>query len=250
MPSPISHPADDNRVPQRERAHDSKRMPSSYRLQPTRPVLANYASLALLDIATGALMSLPWSTPIVAQRTRPDSGAGVRLRERHLIVRVFSMPRHTFLARGEATFCHGLRPLRMSWLAAARATAVVWPLIALQLLLHSVSDMGFGIFSPYFLAATFFTSIVRPGRGFMFISSASPNKRLRLARRYEWPRANGRLDPARGRLGACGFVRTFSLQNNVLGGYFAYVVLLFFVGVALCVAIQLPRDTWGHASGE
>ncbi|KAH9008185.1 hypothetical protein EDB83DRAFT_2458041 [Lactarius deliciosus] len=132
MPSPISHPADDNRVPQRERAHDSKRMPSSYS---RRDRSSQTTRRSLLDIAVGALMSHPWSTPIVAQRTRPDSGAhrsvaiSVRLRERPLLVRVSSMPRHAFWqGGGKAAFCHGLRPLRMCWLAAARATAVVWPL--------------------------------------------------------------------------------------------------------------------------
>ncbi|KAH9036942.1 hypothetical protein EDB85DRAFT_2086351, partial [Lactarius pseudohatsudake] len=42
----------------------------------------------------------------------------------------------------------------------------------------------------------------------------------------------------------------FSLHNSVLGGHFAYVVLLSLVGVSLCVAIQPPRDTRKHASGE
>ncbi|KAH9169629.1 hypothetical protein EDB89DRAFT_1908399 [Lactarius sanguifluus] len=36
----------------------------------------------------------------------------------------------------------------------------------------------------------------------------------------------------------------FSLQNNVLGGQSAYVVLLSFACVGLCVAVQLPRNTW------
>ncbi len=36
----------------------------------------------------------------------------------------------------------------------------------------------------------------------------------------------------------------FSLQSNILGGQFAYVVLLSLACVGLCVAIQLPRDTW------
>lgn len=49
-----------------------------------------------------------------------------------------------------------------------------------------------------------------------------------------------RFGPARGRPDRFGFgfaLRlSFSLQNNVMSGYFAYVVLLFLVGVALCVA--------------
>ena len=35
----------------------------------------------------------------------------------------------------------------------------------------------------------------------------------------------------------------FSLQYNILGGQFAYAVLLDLAGVGLYVALQLPRNT-------
>ena len=38
----------------------------------------------------------------------------------------------------------------------------------------------------------------------------------------------------------------FSLDNNVLGGNFAYAVLLVLVCAGLGVALQLPRSTWKH----
>ncbi|KAH9167301.1 peptide N-acetyl-beta-D-glucosaminyl asparaginase amidase A-domain-containing protein [Lactarius sanguifluus] len=72
----------------------------------------------------------------------------------------------------------------------------------------------------------------------MSITSIFHGAEEAVARHYERPRADGRLDLARGRLGACGLAKTFSLQNNILGGHFPYVVLLLIVGVALCVAIQ------------
>ena len=38
----------------------------------------------------------------------------------------------------------------------------------------------------------------------------------------------------------------FSLTHSVLGGNFAYVLLLGVVWVALGVSTQLPRNTWAH----
>ncbi|KAH9046406.1 hypothetical protein EDB83DRAFT_1541714 [Lactarius deliciosus] len=184
-------------------------------------------------------MSLVWSTPIVLSGLGlTPATIGMWLSAYgcasalpvpffpHLVTR-FGPGRAGVLLRST------VRPLRMCWLA----TAVVWPLIALQLLLRSVSDMGFGMSLRIFLTATFFNLVVDIViRGFHVHLVHGAEEVVALC--YGRPRADGRLDPARGRLGVCGFVRTFSLQNNVLGGYFAYVVVIFFVGVALCFAIQ------------
>ncbi len=42
-------------------------------------------------------------------------------------------------------------------------------------------------------------------------------------------------------------VFAFSLNNNVLGGNFTYVVLTAVVCVGLCIAAQLPKNTWKPA---
>jgi predicted benzoate:H+ symporter BenE len=78
----------------------------------------------------------------------------------------------------------------------------------------------------------------------MYISSAAPNKRSLGA-------TNGiaqmtvsiqrSVGPA---LAASLFA--FSLDNDILGGNFAYVVLLGIVGIGLGVATRLPRNTWDH----
>ena len=78
----------------------------------------------------------------------------------------------------------------------------------------------------------------------MYISSAAPNKRSLGA-------TNGiaqmvvsmqrTVAPA-----AAASLFAFSLDNNVLGGNFAYAVLLVIVCVGLGVALQLPRGTWKH----
>ena len=42
----------------------------------------------------------------------------------------------------------------------------------------------------------------------------------------------------------------FSLENNVLGGNFVYVVLLVVVCAGLGVAAQLPKNTWKRDNEE
>jgi hypothetical protein len=78
----------------------------------------------------------------------------------------------------------------------------------------------------------------------MYIISAAPNKRSLGA-------TNGiaqtvvsiqrTVAPA-----AAASLFAFSLDNNILGGNFAYVVLVAIVWVGLGVALQLPRNTWKH----
>lgn len=80
------------------------------------------------------------------------------------------------------------------------------------------------------------------GSVFMFVSSAAPNKRSLgvmngLAQTIvSTQRAVG---PA-----AAASLFAFSLQNNILGGQFAYAVLLALTCVGLYVALQLPKNTW------
>lgn len=39
----------------------------------------------------------------------------------------------------------------------------------------------------------------------------------------------------------------FSLNNNILGGNFTYIVLVVLVCIGLCIAVQLPKNTWTPA---
>ena len=82
----------------------------------------------------------------------------------------------------------------------------------------------------------------------MFVSSAPPNKRSLGA-------MNGLAQMVVSILRAVGpaaaaSIFAFSLQNNVWGGQFVYAVLLALACVGLCVAFQLPRDTWKHQVGN
>jgi hypothetical protein len=82
----------------------------------------------------------------------------------------------------------------------------------------------------------------------VYISSAAPNKQSLGA-------TNGvaqtivsiqrTVGPA-----AAASLFAFSLDNNVLGGNFAYVVLLVVVCAGLGIALQLPRDKWKRDNEE
>jgi len=46
---------------------------------------------------------------------------------------------------------------------------------------------------------------------------------------------------------AADWLFALSLTNNVLGGNFAYLILVVLVGVGLCISAQLPRKMWTHS---
>ena len=78
----------------------------------------------------------------------------------------------------------------------------------------------------------------------MYISSAAPNRRSLGA-------TNGiaqmivstqrTIGPA-----ASASLFAFSLDNNILGGNFVYVVLLAMVWIGLAVALKLPKNKWKY----
>jgi len=92
----------------------------------------------------------------------------------------------------------------------------------LQLSALSFADMAFGVI-------------------FVYISSAAPNKRSLGATNgvaQTMVSIQRTVGPA-----AAASLFAFSLDNNVLGGNFAYVVLFVVVCVGLGVALQLPKNT-------
>ena len=79
---------------------------------------------------------------------------------------------------------------------------------------------------------------------YLYISSAVPNKRSLGA-------ANGLSQVATSIQSAVGpatadWLFAFSLTHNVLGGNFAYVLLVGVTCVALGISMHLPRKTWVH----
>ncbi|KAH9014381.1 MFS general substrate transporter [Lactarius pseudohatsudake] len=145
--SAISRPQESTSLQQDE---EPAEQPLPLRSLLTRPVvisITNYGTLALLEIAASALIPLIGSTAI------EFGGLGLTPADIGLWI-----PSHVVVAIAVAFgLLYPLFPFD-NMLARGRGTAsVVWPLIVLQLVAISVSDMGF-------------SSV------FMFISSAAPNK--------------------------------------------------------------------------
>ena len=78
----------------------------------------------------------------------------------------------------------------------------------------------------------------------MYISSATPNKRL-LGALNGLAQTVASVQRAVGPA-AAGSLFAFSVTNNILGGNFVYVVLLTLVGIGLYFALKLPKHAWTH----
>ncbi len=76
----------------------------------------------------------------------------------------------------------------------------------------------------------------------MYVSSAAPNKRS-LGATSGLAQTVVSIQRTVGPAAATALF-AFSLEHNVLGGNFAYVVLLALVLVGLLAAVQLPSKTW------
>jgi hypothetical protein len=90
--------------------------------------------------------------------------------------------------------------------------------------------------------------MVPSGTIFMYVSSAAPNKRSLGA-------TNGLAQTAvsiQRTVGPAAATALFaySLEHNVMGGNFAYAVLLLLVFIGLFAAVQLPSKLWRHNGGS
>ncbi|KAN0136102.1 Major facilitator superfamily domain containing protein [Lactarius tabidus] len=211
----------------------------------TRPVVvsvANYCVIALLDITAGTLIPLVWSTSVeFGGLNMTPASIGLWISGYGLMNGVFQFvalprlvgrfgPRRVFIT---SVLCHfpfymmfplANLVLRHSSSSHGRNLAVAL-LIMLQLTVTSISAMGMGAI-------------------FMYISTAAPNKRSLGATNgiaQTMVSIQRTVGPA-----AVSSLFAFSLENNILGGNFAYVVMLGVVSVGLGVAMQLPKKTWRH----
>jgi len=217
--------------------------PMSLRALLTRPVVisvANYGLIGLLEMIAGVLIPLVWSTPVEfgGLSMSPASiglwmaGYGClngvfqfvafpRIVERFGPRRVFIVSISAFAPMYLMLFFENLTLRRVY----GGASLTVF-FIILQLSSIAIADMGF-------------SSV------FMYVSSSAPSRRSLGA-------TNGlaqtvvsiqrTVAPA-----AAASLFAFSLNNNILGGNFTYVVLTALVCVGLCIAAQLPKNTWKPA---
>jgi len=86
-----------------------------------------------------------------------------------------------------------------------------------------------------------------PGAMLMYLSSAAPNKRslgTTNGLAHSVASVQRTIAPA-----VADWLFAFSIEKNVLGGNFVYVVLLVLVCVALYIAAKLPRNMWKRDVG-
>ncbi|KAI9443939.1 MFS general substrate transporter [Lactarius indigo] len=207
----------------------------------TRPVLisvSNYGMIALLDIAAGALVPLVWSTSVeFGGLSMSPASIGLWMAGYGIIncfVQLGAFPHlvERFGPRGIFIACvilfslvYTLLPLENLALRhpSGGLNLAAGLLIMLQITAMSFTDMGFSAI-------------------FMYISSAAPNKQSLGATNgiaQTMVSIQRTIGPA-----AVASLFAFSLENNVLGGNFAYVVMLGMVWVGLGVAVQLPKEMW------
>ncbi|KAI0059263.1 MFS general substrate transporter [Artomyces pyxidatus] len=205
----------------------------------TRPVLlsiSNYAFLALLDIALFGLLPLVFSTPIeLGGLGLSPAIIGTCLGTFGLlngtlqaiffskIVKRFG-PKRVFMT-GMANFIVIYLIFPITNLCARRTglSLFVWFLVLLQLASMAVMDMSFGCI-------------------FMFISTSVPNRQS-LAATNGLAQTIISVQRAVGPAMATSLF-AFSLEKNVMGGNFVYVVLILMSLSSLYLANQLPLNTW------
>jgi len=228
----------------------------------TRPVLvsvANYSSLALLGIVSAALMPLIWSTSIeFGGLDLSPASIGLCLSVygcMNGIVQFVAFPRAVkrFDLRSIFTTSIGMYAIvytmfpleNLALRRAADSSARL--LILLQLTGLGISKMSYSksLCDDYVRADPDHLDVA--GAALMYLSSAAPNKRslgTTNGLAHTVASVQRTIAPA-----VADWLFAFSIEKNILGGNFIYVVLLALVCVGLYVAAQLPRNMWKRDVG-
>ncbi|KAF8267248.1 major facilitator superfamily domain-containing protein [Lactarius quietus] len=210
----------------------------------TKPVIVtivNHAMFALLNMVATTYIPLVWSTPVeFGGLNLSPASIGLRLSVYGGMNGIFQFaffsnlvgrfgPRNVFISNIIACamiyIMFPFENLALRGAAGDSSNTIVWLLVILQLSSLCVSEMGYATV-------------------YLYISSAVPNKRSLGA-------ANGLAQVATSIQSAVGpaaadWLFAFSLKHNVLGGNFAYVVMVGMVCVSLGITRYLPRKTWAH----
>ncbi|KAH8979284.1 MFS general substrate transporter [Lactarius akahatsu] len=211
----------------------------------TKPVVvttANYAMLALLYSVAGSYIPLVWSTPVEygGLNLNPASiglwlsvyggmGGFFQLVFFSHFVSRFGLRRVFVFSIASCAVIYALFPFENLAVAGGGPNFVVWLLIILQVSSLCIFDMGYGAMN-------------------MYVSSAAPNRR-------SLGTVNGLSHVANSVVSAVGpaaadWLFAFSLTHNILGGKFAYIVLLGVVCGELGLSTQLPKNTWARRREE
>jgi len=212
---------------------------SSVLTKPVVVTVTNYATVALLNAGAMSYIPLVWSTPVEyggLDLSPASIGLGLSVYGSmggifqvalfsHLVSR-FGLRRVLLCGIVSCAVIYTVFPLEnFAMVAGGGSNVVVCLLIILQMFSLCVFDMGYSVINVY-------------------LSSAAPNKRS-LGTVYGFSHVAASIPSAVGPATA-DWLFAFSLTHNVLGGNFAYVVLLGVVGFALVVSTQLPRNAWNR----
>ncbi|KIM84964.1 hypothetical protein PILCRDRAFT_779480 [Piloderma croceum F 1598] len=198
--------------------------------------MSNYSSLAFIEMALIALLPLFYSSPIEhGGLNLSPSTIGILLGIFGLVNGVFQAfffakiikrlgAKNLFIA-GMSSFIPIFLLFPVMNLLALRwgVSPIVWALVACQLAVVIVMDMSYATI-------------------FIYITSAAPNKRSLGA-------TNGMGQTVVSILRAIGPAMSsslfaLSLEHNLMGGYAVYFVLVVISGIALLLAVRLPREPW------
>ncbi|KAH9054507.1 MFS general substrate transporter [Lactarius vividus] len=207
----------------------------------TKPVVvtvANYAMIALLNDVAMSYIPLVWSTPVRygGLNLSPASiGFGLSIYGGiggffqflffSRFVSRFGLRRVFIISIASCAVIYTLFPFENLAAASGGPNLVVWLLIILQMSSLCVFDIGYSVMNVY-------------------VSSAAPNRRS-LGTIYGLTNAASSVVGAIGPVGA-DWLFAFSLTHSILGGKFAYIVLLGVVCIELGVSTHLPKSTWAR----
>ncbi|KAH9010708.1 MFS general substrate transporter [Lactarius hengduanensis] len=209
----------------------------------TRPVVvsvANYGMTGMLDMTAGTLIPLVWSTSVeFGGLSMNPASIGSWMAGYGLMNGVFQ-----FVAFPRIVRRFGPRRVYIASIILFSLVYILLPFENLALR-HSGHDLNPAARLLIILQLSAFTlSGMGLGAIFMYISSAAPNKRS-LGATNGIAQTVVSIQRAVGPAAATSLF-AFSLDHNILGGNFAYIVLLAIVCVGVGISVQLPDETWKH----
>ncbi|KAF7981429.1 hypothetical protein HWV62_33425 [Athelia sp. TMB] len=204
--------------------------------------MVNYASLAFLDIALRALQPLFYTskiqygglgfTPAIVGMCLGAFSILSGLYQAFVFPPVYARlgTKRVFVA-SVLTFVPMFALFPLMNLAARRGGvgAVTWVELALQMVLYVIMDMGFSC-------------------ALIYVRSAAPNRRSLGA-------TNGLAQTSVSVVRSIGPIAStslyaVSLEKNIAGGWFVYIVLVIVSGLALFATVYLPKTLWEQAEEE
>ncbi|KXN84876.1 hypothetical protein AN958_12006 [Leucoagaricus sp. SymC.cos] len=198
--------------------------------------IANYVTVAFLNIMLNALLPLFFAMPVEigGLNFSPPTigylwgGYGAATGIFNIlffakILRRFGEKRVFFVGMTAFTPCYMLMPIMSLCARNAGVGPLVWALVILELALMVLMDMSYGCI-------------------FMFVTASSPNKRSLGA-------TNGLSQMTVSIARAIGpalstSLFSYSVQNNILGGYGVYLLMIILSLLSLVVATMLPTRVW------